>query len=304
MVAVALNSISYILRSLRWGVLLRAERSISPVTVFWATMLGYLANSFLPARAGEVIRSAVLGQKAGLSKSWVFATALTERLLDAIALILISLGGLLVMDRLMAVASGATVQHTWFVRAWLVLGALALVGIVAAFGLPKLERPLRRLLGRLPLSSKLRGKLLGMLTSFLLGLRAFQQWARAAKFTGLTLTIWLANGLGSVFCARALGLPLDLPVALVFLAALGIASAVPSTPGYVGVSQFVGVTVLMPFGFDRSPALAFVLVAQGLNYLIVTTFGLLGLWRLRLSWPYKLGQDVDSEEVGQLADRQ
>ena len=42
------------------------------------------------------------------------------------------------------------------------------------------------------------------------------------------------------------------------LAALGLASAAPSTPGYVGIYQFVAVSVLAPFGFVREQALVFV----------------------------------------------
>jgi hypothetical protein len=113
-------------------------------------------------------------------------------------------------------------------------------------------------------------------------MRAFQHWGRALSFTSLTVTIWLVDGLGTVICAHALGLSLTLPVALLFLAALGLSSAAPSTPGYVGVYQFVAVTVLPPFGFTRTGALTFILVAQGLSYVVVTVWGLIGLWRLNI----------------------
>jgi uncharacterized membrane protein YbhN (UPF0104 family) len=71
-----------------------------------------------------------------------------------------------------------------------------------------------------------------------------------------------------------------LPQALLLLAALGLASAAPSTPGYVGIYQFVAVAVLQPFGFSQSEALAYVLVAQAAIYVVVLVWGVLGLWRL------------------------
>src|SRR5689334_24747987 len=53
-VATALTiSFSYFMRSVRWRILLNAEERLSVWTVFCATMVGYLGNNFLPARAGE-----------------------------------------------------------------------------------------------------------------------------------------------------------------------------------------------------------------------------------------------------------
>ena len=73
---------------------------------------------------------------------------------------------------------------------------------------------------------------------------------------------------------------LNLDQALVLLAALGLSSAIPSTPGYVGVYQFVAATVLVPFGFSRPDALAYILISQVFNYVVVSFWGLLGLWQL------------------------
>ena len=67
------------------------------------------------------------------------------------------------------------------------------------------------------------------------------------------------------------------------LTALGLGSALPSTPGYLGVYQFAAVTVLTPFGFSRDAALAYILVAQALGYAVVLALGLPGLYRLRRS---------------------
>ena len=48
--AVVLVSVSYFVRGLRWRVLIEAESPISVGAAFWMTMVGYLGNSFLPAR--------------------------------------------------------------------------------------------------------------------------------------------------------------------------------------------------------------------------------------------------------------
>ena len=73
-------------------------------------------------------------------------------------------------------------------------------------------------------------------------------------------------------------------------AALGLGSALPSTPGYVGVYQFVAVTVLTPFGFTRTDAIAYILVAQALMYVVIGFWGSVGFTRYR-----RLGAPVTAE---------
>ena len=268
--AVLVSSSSYWVRGLRWRVLICAEKVVAPATVFWAVMVGYLGNSYLPARAGEVIRAVMLGRSASLSKIFVLATALTERMLDVIALVLISLAAILSLEGLPG----------WLLNAVKVMGALGLAGLLVVFAAPRLENLLRRSLTWLPLPATLHARLMNVTEQFLLGMRAFQHPGRALSFASLTVVIWLADALGAMVIAQALNLSLTLPQSLLLLAAMGLASAVPSTPGYVGVYQFVAVTVLAPFGFSQSAALAYILVAQAVAYLVVIVWGLAGLWQL------------------------
>jgi hypothetical protein len=160
------------------------------------------------------------------------------------------------------------------------MGMLGLVGILVLIVAPRLETWFQRILGWLPLPSTLHQRLMGMLEQFLLGMRAFQHRGRAVSFTGMTIAIWLLDGFIATQVAYALHLHLSLPEALVLLTALGLSSAAPSTPGYVGIYQFVTVTVLAPFDFVRSEALAYILTFQAVNYLVVVVWGFLGLWRL------------------------
>ena len=271
-VAFGMSHVSMVLRSLRWRVLLSAEKKVAPLTVFWATMAGYLGNNFLPARAGEVIRSAALGHKAGMSKSWVFATALTERLLDVVALVLFSLAAVLSLGR----------SSQWLIKAWKVMGIVGVAGVIILLAAPRFEGAFRRLLEHLPGPARLRERLLGVLAQFLSGMRAFANPSRGFAFAGMTILIWLCDAVGTMIGARAFGLSLALPMAVMLLAGLGLSSAIPSTPGYVGVYQFVAVAVLVPFGFPRSGVLAYIIVAQALGYVIITVWGLLGLWRLQI----------------------
>jgi uncharacterized protein (TIRG00374 family) len=266
---------SYFLRGLRWRILLGAERPAPPVTVFLAVAAGYLGNSFLPARAGELIRSALIARRTGMSTSYVLATALVERVLDVVALVLISF----------AAVAALPLVPAWLVGATHLMAVLALVGLFVFVALPRLDRPMKQVLARVLGPSSLQTRLSDLLQQFLLGMRAFQHVGRGAGFAGLTVVIWLADSLAILLVAHAFRLSLVLPQALVLLAALGLASAAPSTPGYVGIFQFVAVTVLAPFGFSREAALAYIIAVQAVMYVVVIVWGGLGLWALGVRPP-------------------
>jgi len=105
----------------------------------------------------------------------------------------------------------------------------------------------------------------------------------------LTVVIWVSDACGVLAGARALGLTISFRVALLLLTGLGLGSALPSTPGYVGIYQFVAVTVLTPFGVGRDEALAYILVAQAMASVVLVVFGLPGLYRLRAAQPVAPG---------------
>jgi uncharacterized membrane protein YbhN (UPF0104 family) len=92
--------------------------------------------------------------------------------------------------------------------------------------------------------------------------------------------IWLMDSLVAISVAWALNLGLTLPKALLLLAALGLSSAAPSTPGYLGIYQFVATTILIPLGFSRGEALAFIITFQATIYSAVIVWGSTGFWRL------------------------
>jgi uncharacterized protein (TIRG00374 family) len=258
-------------RGLRWRVLLSAEKTLPLPTVFWATMTGYLGNAYLPARAGEVVRSVLIGQKGGISKSFALATALTERIVDAVLLVVICAAAL-------TTVSALPDELTQALKVMAVVGA---AGGLLLFFAPRMSGLVQSLIARLPLSETLREKIGGMAGAFLTGAASLQHWGRLVQFLLYSAVIWSLDTLTGLTVARAFGLSLTPPQVFILLAAIGLASALPSTPGYVGVYQFVAVTVLVPFGFSEAQALAYILGYQGVNYVVITLWGLIGLWKLR-----------------------
>ena len=258
------------MRSLRWRVLLGARERLEVGTVFWATMAGYLSNNLLPARAGEIIRSVLISRRSTLTKTYVLTTALTERVTDAIVLA--------VASRLLLV--GMPQKPAWLEGASTTACALALAGVVVAIGLRSSQAGVWRLLASLPVAAGVRERLRGLVEQVVLGFSALDDLGRLGRFLGLTALIWMADAASSMVLARGLGLHLTFPVAVLLLTGLGLGSALPSTPGYIGIYQFVAITVLAPFGFTREEALAYILVGQAAGYVVITFWGAMGLWRI------------------------
>ena len=259
------------LRACRWRILLNAEGAVSVSTAFWATAAGYFGNNFLPARAGELVRTLMISSRSALDKAYVLATALSERAADAVALVIVTAAVLLSLPAQPGWLAGA-------VRPFAILGLIGAIGIAV---LPLLGPVGRTVIERAPLPHALRLKLVAILEQGLRGLRAFHDARRLFEFLGLTVLIWSLDAVGTVIGGAALGFHIPLSVAFLLIAALGLGSALPSTPGYVGIYQFVAVTVLTPFGFSRTDAIAYILVAQALMYVVIGIWGSLGLWQYR-----------------------
>jgi glycosyltransferase 2 family protein len=264
------GSTSYFVRAVRLRVLLSSERSLPLLNVFWANMAGYLANNILPARAGELIRAAYLARQNAVSISFALTVGLVERLMDLITLILLGSFALLSMGTISDV----------FQNALKGVSVLGLIGLFSIFVLPYLEKFIRTVILSLPLLKEVdKVKLGDLLHQFIGGLKSLHSFKRIVQFTGLTGIIWVMDAAGSVLLAYILRIPLLLQQAFVLLAALGLSSAIPSTPGYVGVYQFVAVTTLAPFGISKADALAYILVSQVLGFLLIGFWGLLGVWQ-------------------------
>jgi uncharacterized protein (TIRG00374 family) len=265
------GSLSYFIRAVRWRVLIQSEQPVRLQGVFWANMAGYLGNAVLPARAGELARAAYLGAQTRISVSFILATGLAERLVDLVALIIIG-------SLALATSGLASLELQ---KALTVMAGVGTFGLVAMLLLPHFGGLIEKLITVLPgISESMKTRLGGLLHQFLHGLQALLDIRRATSFGLLTMLIWLMDGLGTVFAGFVLRVPITLLQAFVLLAGLGLSSALPSTPGYVGIYQFVAVLVLVPFGIARADALAYILFAQVSGFLIVAVWGVVALWRV------------------------
>lgn len=253
---------SFFLRALRWRILLNAEARLSVGSVFSANMAGYLGNTFLPARAGELVRTLAISARSSLSKTYVLTTALSERLMDVIALVMWS--------SLILLRAGA--KPRWIVDLSRTTAIVAAAGALALAVLPHMEGLCRN---RLP---RFAGQVL-------LGVRAFHNVGRFLGFAALTAALWMTDAFGAILMADGLHLHFSFAMAMLLMTGMGLGSALPSTPGYVGIYQFAAVTVLTPFGIGRDAALAYSLVAQASACVVTLALGLPSLYWATASPP-------------------
>lgn len=268
LLAVTLGTLPMFARAARWRVLLQAEAPVAFWTSFWAVCAGYFGNNFLPARAGEVLRSYLVRRQSTLSMGYVVATAISERVADAVALVLLGAVTVLLTPGL----------PSWMEKARWPCMLVGVAGVVFLICLPYSEGPLRTFLRRTP-------RLRELMQQCLLGIRSFHDLKRMLLFASFTLVIWVLDVIATATLAHSMAIPMSLVLALLLIVALSLSSALPSTPGYLGVYQLVAVTVLRPFGISASAALAFILVMQALTYLQTGVLGLIGLHECSLSLP-------------------
>jgi len=260
---------SFFVRALRWRILLNAGAA-APLrigAVFRANMAGYLGNNVLPARAGELIRSLIVSSQSSLTRSYVLTTALSERMTDAIVLVL---WGSLTLTQVAKLAWMQGVART--------MALAAAAGAVALMVLPHAEGLVQWIVQRLPAPAVWKDRLKGIVQQILLAIRAFHHLGRFAGFALLTAIIWIADGTSLLVAAHGMGLEIPFPAAVLLLMAIGLGSALPSTPGYVGIYQYATVTVLAAFAIGRDQALAYSLVTQALGYIVVGILGVPGLY--------------------------
>lgn len=267
------SALSYLMRAMRWRILLNTKEKLVYSTVFWASSVGYLANNYLPARAGELVRTAMISSRSRLSNTYVFTTAMTERVIEFVILVL------------MASLLSLTLPHrpAWLVRLMLLTTVGALGAAAFFLLLPWVDRARTGLVTRLPVGGKLKDRLHEIAESVTLALIALRDPLRLLEVCGATTIVWTLDATAAVILARALGMHLLFSVAVLLSTGLALGNVLPSTPGAIGISQFAAVQVLAPFNYTHTEAIAYILVAQAAGYIVITTLGLIGLWRYRVA---------------------
>lgn len=290
--AVAVATLGFLIRALRWKVLLepvRADTSLG--SRFAAVSIGFMANNVLPARVGEFARAYALSRMEPLSASAAFGSLVVERFLDGVILLLFlvvppltpgfpatgalshGLGAMVLRGGIAAVTvvmAGLLVMAVW-PSAFIRVAERAAARLPASVARPAVDA-LKALLGSITVLRSPRLLTLGLL------------W---------TAGFWLFHGLSFWLGMMAFGIHTGLVSAWFTEAVVGFGVAIPSAPGFVGTFHASANFALSNvYGVEEARSLAFAFGYHFGGWIPITLIGLGYAWRLGLS----LGDVGASEE--------
>jgi len=276
--AAALILTDYVLRTWRWHFILRPTANIPVRVLYPILIIGFTVNNLLPARIGELVRIYLLDRSEGVGKPLVVATLVVERVFDGFTLLLL-LAIVSVVFPLTGLAR--EMEYVFLVGFGGVLVALLLMLFQEAWAMRIAALLLR------PLPHSVGESIHAMLESFILGLHTFRHRSVIFAVIAISLVVWMSEAGGYWVLLQGFNLrltPASLIGAAVFtLVMVNLGILIPSAPGYVGTFQFFAIAALATFSVSRETALSFSILAQALQYVLITSIGLFFLWRANLS---------------------
>jgi glycosyltransferase 2 family protein len=288
---IALCCSTFVLRTLRWQIILGDIERIKFWQAFHPLMIGFMINCVLPGRVGELARPVLLKQKRGVAVTTGIATVAAERIFDIMALIL------LFATVFTTVAAGPDLGGDYFgfhldsdllkSAAWgmirlsaALIAFVALLMIGATRGLIKacIEKSGGYLAARTP---RYQGRIVGAagfisraIDNFAAGLCLVRSPARLLACSGLTLLIWGLTAFTYWVCAQGCpGIELSYLELTTVMVVICFAIALPSVPGFWGLWEAAGVFGLSIFGVAGKDALGFTLVSHAVQVFPVIAIG-------------------------------
>ncbi|GIW20757.1 MAG: membrane protein [Chloroflexota bacterium] len=242
-VMVGWNVLDVLLRARRWQRLLGPVVAVPYRATAGYLLIGYLANNLLPARLGELVRSHLLGDREGVSRTTVFGTVVVERVIDTTTVVAIGAGSLALLS--------VTGVFGDSVRVGLALVGLLVAGLAVALAAHRLPG-LRTILDGLARWPRLHDLVLRLRA----GLAVAGRPRTLAEATGLTVAAWGASVLAFAAAGAAVGGPLSLSQAGFVAATVALATAVPSGPAYLGTFELAATTAGVAIGLPAERAFA------------------------------------------------
>lgn len=260
--------------AIRWRVLLAGVAGLRVRDTFACITIGYLANTVLPLRLGDLARASLIGRKknAGISRS--LGSMAIERLMDVLMLVALTLALMRAIEIPKPIQAGLTGMVT-----------AALVGLVGLMAISLNREHLPRLTGWLAraMPHRLANRIMTLLGNFSSGADVLH---RPAGFLGVVLLsalVWGVAGLAALVWVRAFHLEVPWPAGFFVLVMVNLGSAIPSSPGYIGVYHYLAMLALSLWTPDRNAALAYAIGTHALNMLANAGLGSFFLAREGLS---------------------
>ena len=248
-------------------------------------MIGAMANSIFPARAGEFLKAYLLGKREKMSKSTCFATVVLERLWDGLALIFLVGAVFAWVGYSQRAVLGKISAHISLKPILLVFIAFYLTVllflIIWKLYSKKVVRLLKSLIGCF--STKGAEFVSIRLEKFSEGINIFRRPMQTLMIGLYSLLIWSLAALTIYTMLAIFSINLPLSASFFLLIVLGFFVMIPSL-GSLGTMQMAFIIGLGAYGISKTEALSFSLVYQFFSTVPVIIIGLIYFWKDGLSF--------------------
>ena len=266
---------SHVIRGWRWKLTLaplgmRPTTSVSIYSIFVA----YAANLVVP-RIGEVSRCVILEQHDKIPFAQSLGTLVSERLIDTLMVILITIAAVLLQWNVFCTFIGESGFSTSGGGIFTSMGgwAIILLSIAAITVL------LLFLMRKMAFWKKIRS----FITRFTEGLLSLRKMDNGWLFVVETIGIWFCYFMQFYLCFFYFPFSSNLSVfaGLLLFVAGSIAVVVP-TPNGAGPWHFAVISIMILYGISSTDASIFALIVHSTQTLLVAILGIYGLLMLQL----------------------
>jgi uncharacterized membrane protein YbhN (UPF0104 family) len=260
----------YWIKAVRWRALLSPIKVIPTRELFPPLMVGYGISMLVPLHLGEVARVIIARSEQSVRASALVMSIALERMLDLLTIPLLFAVAALTRDDLPVVL----VSAAYF------MGTVGLLGVAVAAVFVVRPGWFINVVTRLPrLPPAWRDRLLEQVRAAAEGAAVLRAPRQMAWIASLTLLQWALMWLCAWISIRAVGITTTWSAALLTVAMINVAVALPTSPGFIGSVQAAFVLALLPFSVDKATAIAASIYFHLLIYVAVVSTGLLFLHR-------------------------
>lgn len=260
---------TYLLFAVRWRMIARKAFPLRTGDSFSYIMIGYLANMVMPLRLGDVTRGVLAARETGARTVTVLATMALERIMDVATILLLAL----VVSGKMAIPEPIRLAAVSF--AW--AAAVAVLLFISLLLLPEtLKSRLLAMGERMP--ERPLAFVRGLVRQFKAGMGSLLDAALLARCLVLSALAWAVFSVATLFFLYAFSLDLPWPAAVFVVIVVNLGSAIPSSPGFIGVYHYLVILALGVWGVPKSEALGYALATHGLTLLLYLVVGGVCLW--------------------------
>jgi len=270
-----LNFVVILFKSMRWQVLLNPRPRL--IVLYLTNLIGFMANTILPARAGELVRALILGKKENISKTTILGSAALDRIFEGVGMLILLVIMPLIMD-----------TPDWMKKG--TMGFIIFFSILFIVIILFMKVNPDTIIKYIPLSDKTNTFLKGVLEKLQKGFEAINNIKTSSIATILSLLGWVVQILMIHFVILSFGIHISPLAALMTLLSVNIAIMIPAAPGSLGTFELAVVLALGFFNIEKSLALSIALTYHFIQLIPVTIAGAISIPLLGMRF-----KDIDTD---------